>query len=105
MKKQAIRCEDCKAVVAYVFDRDDRRKMRFTWGGPLARIVDGKPETVDVSSRWFTIDIDEELDDVVESTIEVECECADKGRPRKWSFPLRATLHDLGTRRGIAIKP
>lgn len=105
MKEQTIRCEDCKAVVAYVFDRDDRRKMRFTFGAPLARIVDGQPQTVDISSQWFTIDIDDELADAVDSAIEVECECAESGRPKRWTFPLRATLQNLGTRRGIAIKP
>ena len=105
MKEQTIRCEDCTAVVAYVFDRDDRRKMRFTFGAPLARIVDGQPGTVDIHSQWFTIDIDDELDDVVDSTIEVECECGEKGNPKRWTFLLRATLETLGTRRGIAIKP
>jgi hypothetical protein len=102
--KQAIACQSCTAVVAYVQPGDDGRpKLKFAFGSPLLTVADGEPTAVDRHSQWFVIDIEDELDDTTESTIEVECNCAENGSPRKWSFPLRATLDRLGSRRGLSL--
>lgn len=104
MKRQAITCQACNAVVAYVEPgADGRPKLRHTYGGPLLTVAEGEPTAVDRHSQWFTVDIEEELTDTAESHIEVECDCAENGNPRKWSFPLRATLDRLGSRRGLAL--
>jgi hypothetical protein len=102
--KQAIACQACNAVVAYVQPGDDGRpKLRHQYGSPLLTVIDGAPAAADIHSQWFVIDIEDELHDTTESTIEVECNCAENGSPRKWSFPLRATLDRLGDRRSFAL--
>ena len=103
MKKQTITCQACADVVAYVERRDDGDYLRFQFGGPLVSVKDGQPTVAQRSSQWFTVNIAEELDGATDSQIDVECGCAENGAPRKWNFPLRATLDTLGTRRGIAL--
>jgi hypothetical protein len=103
VKRQAIACQACSSVVAYVYDEGGRAQLRHAYGAPLLTVTDNAPTVADMHSQWVVIDIEDELADTAESIIEVECNCAENGSPRQWSFPLRATLGRLGDRRSFAI--
>lgn len=104
MKRQFITCRDCHAVMAELFDgQDGRRKLRWSYGGPLAVMRDGEPTTVQINSQHFVVDVDEELQDCAESGIDMQCNCAAAGAPKSREVPLRATLNELGTRRSTAL--
>lgn len=103
MKRQFVACPDCSTIVAEVFVSEGRRRMKYQWGGALGTVRDGEAVALPIHSQWLSLDVEEELSDCADSFFDVECACADKGKPRKQQMALRRTLQRLGTRRSCTL--